>query len=252
MAENWYYSIDEKNHGPLSFIDMKRLVSDRIVQPDTLVWNEQLADWLPAQESELVSLFTSGSIVEAAGDHHCSVCGKSFALNELIELNGSLTCAECKPQVLRMMQAGVNPAGYINYAGFWVRVGAAWLDGFVVGIPLVGIFVLLLMMNSSSGDFMSNMETIRKYQILLSIIALLYPIVMIATKGATLGQMAVKIKTVQADGYSKVGWGRSVCRALASLISQNFALLYLSVVFDSQKRTIHDMICSTRVVYTNK
>lgn len=251
MAENWYYSIDDKNHGPLSFIDMKRLVADHIVTADTLVWNEQMADWVAAQDSEIASLLKSGgSNIDVAGRHHCSVCGKNFVQNELIDLNGSLTCAGCKPQMLRMMQAGSTFGGG-SYAGFWIRVGAAWLDGFVVMVPLIGILVLIGM-NSASNDFAANIERMQDSQILITFIALLYPIVMIATKGATLGQMAVKIKTVQADGYSKAGWGRSIGRALASLISQNIPLLYLSVVFDSQNRTIHDMICGTRVVHTNK
>ena len=250
MAENWYYSIDEKNYGPLDFIEMKRLVAGHTVQPDTLVWNEQLTDWLPAQDTELASLLTSESIVDVAGSHHCSVCDKNFAMGELIDLNGSLTCAECKPQVLRMMQAGVNSSSYINYAGFWIRFVAIFIDAFVIGIPLLGIFILWVV--TSNSDFMSNIKTLQGYNILITILALLYPIIMIATKGATLGQMVVKIKTVQADGFSRVGWGRSICRALAALISQNFFPLYLTVVFDSQKRTIHDMICSTRVVYTNK
>ncbi|MCF6176040.1 MAG: RDD family protein [Victivallaceae bacterium] len=248
MAENWYYSIDEKNHGPLSFIDMKRLVADHIIQADTLVWNEQLADWLPAQDTEIASLLNGGGMIDVAGRHHCSVCGKNFVQNELIDMNGSLTCAGCKPQMLRMMQSGTSSLGGVTYAGFWIRFGATWLDGFIVGgINLAIGFVLSRVM----GEGNANVD-IAEFVINV-LIGFFYVVVMIATKGATLGQMAVHIQTINADGTTKISWGKSIGRYFAYQLSAILlGIGFLMVAFDSQKRALHDMICSTRVVYTNK
>lgn len=246
MAENWYYSIDGKNHGPRSFIDMKRLVKDQMIKPDTLVWNEQLADWMAAQETELATLFGAGGTIDVAGRHHCAVCGKNFIQSELINLNGTLTCAGCKPQLLRMMQAGGTSLGNVTFAGFWIRFVATWLDGFVIlGIQLVLGIIIGIMSKGNGGELIKIVSNFS--------ISFFYVVSMIALKGATLGQMAVKIRTINADGTTQISWAKSIGRYFAYQLSGILLCIgFIMIAFDNEKRGLHDMICATRVVYTNK
>lgn len=46
----WFYleGRDER-HGPVALGDMRILVVDRRVGPDTLVWSDGMADWTPAR-----------------------------------------------------------------------------------------------------------------------------------------------------------------------------------------------------------
>ena len=248
MAENWYYSIDDKNHGPLNYVDMKRLVHDDMVKADTLVWNEQMTDWAPAQDSEIAKLLkTHGGTIDIAGRHHCSVCGNNYAQNELVDLDGSLVCAGCKPQMLRMMQAGGSALGNVAYAGFWIRAGATILDGFVMfGVQFLVGFILGMIMSGNS-----NLGIITGIFNLL--VGFSYVVGMIATKGATLGQMAVHIRTINADGSIDISWGKSIGRYFAYMLNSfTLGIGFLMVAFDREKRALHDMICATRVVYTNK
>jgi uncharacterized RDD family membrane protein YckC len=64
-----------------------------------------------------------------------------------------------------------------------------------------------------------------------------------------LGKMAVKIKVVGADG-SPIGYGRALGRAFAEVLSGIcFYIGYIMAGFDKEKQSLHDKICSTRVIY---
>jgi uncharacterized RDD family membrane protein YckC len=146
-----------------------------------------------------------------------------------------------------MMQAGAMSLSGVTFAGFWIRVVATILDGFVMGgLQLVTGFILGMMLKENG-----NVEIVK---IIVNIlVSFFYVVSMIATKGATFGQMAVKIRTINADGTTQISWGKSIGRYFAyQLSSIILGIGFIMVAFDSEKRALHDMICSTRVVYTNK
>jgi hypothetical protein len=62
---NWYYAENNQQRGPVSEDEMKRLVADGTVTPQTLVWHEGLANWAPC--STVAAQFSSGAEVEPAG-----------------------------------------------------------------------------------------------------------------------------------------------------------------------------------------
>lgn len=43
----WHYAIDGQSHGPVSEQEFAQLVANRTIQPETLVWQEGMDDWLP-------------------------------------------------------------------------------------------------------------------------------------------------------------------------------------------------------------
>jgi len=66
--------------------------------------------------------------------------------------------------------------------------------------------------------------------------------------GATPGKMACKLQVVTAEG-GRVTYLRALGRAFAEIISSIILLIgYIMAAFDDQKRTLHDRICSTRVI----
>ena len=68
--------------------------------------------------------------------------------------------------------------------------------------------------------------------------------------GATVGKMACKIRVVKADG-SPIQYMRALGRFFAEWLSGMILLIgYIMAAFDSEKRTLHDRICNTRVIRT--
>ena len=46
----WYHLQGREQHGPIALDDIRRLVLDGTVTPDTYVWADGMPDWLPARE----------------------------------------------------------------------------------------------------------------------------------------------------------------------------------------------------------
>ena len=67
--------------------------------------------------------------------------------------------------------------------------------------------------------------------------------------GATLGKMAVGIRVVMADG-APITFMRAFGRAWADILSSMICYIgYIIAGFDAEKRSLHDHICQTRVIY---
>jgi uncharacterized RDD family membrane protein YckC len=66
--------------------------------------------------------------------------------------------------------------------------------------------------------------------------------------GATPGKLALGLKVVDVDGC-KVGYIKALGRCLSEIVSAiPFAFGYIIAAFDTEKRTLHDRICGTRVI----
>jgi uncharacterized RDD family membrane protein YckC len=156
-------------------------------------------------------------------------------------------------------------AGQYVLSGWWRRVGAALVDGLIVGIG--GIALALAIMAPFSIGFLAD-ETVGVVAVLVgllvavvcvSIIALLYaPALMARTNGKTLGRMATGIRVVRASG-EPISFGFALLREvvvktlLFGIVSSfTFGLASLLDVlwplWDEENRALHDFIVNTRVV----
>ena len=71
--------------------------------------------------------------------------------------------------------------------------------------------------------------------------------------GATLGMKACGIVVVNADGTGPISLLKAIGRYFASMLSSLIlGIGYLMIAFDSEKRALHDYICSTRGVYKDR
>ena len=158
--------------------------------------------------------------------------------------------------------AAVSPRGW-HYGGFWMRFGARMIDGFVLGVPLVIIFALMIPnllktqgnpSNPAFGAFAAfSLSIFLGYFVVL----ICYEVLMLKYRGATLGKMACGLKVVRTDG-SSLGWGVSFGRffmwniVTSGIPYLNSILMLISGIMagtDSEKRALHDRVCDTRVVY---
>ena len=156
--------------------------------------------------------------------------------------------------------------GTYRLAGWWSRVGAALLDGLIIG---VGGLLLLALVGAvfSVGIFASDTAGIISVIVGLmlafgafAVIALLYaPLMMARTDGQTLGRQAMGIRVIRVSGDPMTfGWamlrevaikwllfgvvGGSTTLGLAGLLDVLWPL------WDEENRALHDFIVGTRVV----
>ncbi len=176
------------------------------------------------------------------GTSRCSECGMVFGEDELIRFGDTLVCAKCKPLFVQSLREGVAVAGEMVYSGFWIRVGAKIIDG--IALSAVGFALGII------GDLMTSHVIARS--ILQNIFSLVltigYTTYFLGAYGATPGKMACGLRVVTPDG-EKISYARACGRCFAEFVSSIIlGIGYLMVIFDEEKRALHDRICDTRVV----
>lgn len=132
-------------------------------------------------------------------------------------------------------------------AGFWIRLVAAILDGFVVLLlqgVLGGLLYLAGMLNGSADDGLGLLVQIFSY-----LLSCVYYIFLTGYCGQTLGKMAVRVKVIRCDG-SPLSYPRAAFREIpAKFISGIvFGIGYLMIAFDEQKQGLHDRMTDTFVI----
>jgi len=161
--------------------------------------------------------------------------------------------------------APVPATGRYALAGWWSRVGAALIDGLIVG---VGALIIMAVFGSvfSVGFFASDQAGVVAVIVglmlsflAIAIVALLYaPLMMARTNGKTLGRMAMGIRVVRAKGQPMdFGWAMLREVAVKALLfgfagSVTFGLANLADVlwplWDDENRALHDFLVDTRTV----
>ena len=172
----------------------------------------------------------------------CSQCGMVYFDDELIQFGDALVCGKCKPLFVQKLKEGVTVAGEMVYAGFWIRFGAKFIDGILLGIAgfALGFLGGLILRNAIAVAVIEN--------ILSLALSIAYATYFVGRYGATPGKMACGLKVVRSDG-EKVSYGRACGRFFAELVSSiTLTIGYIMAAFDEEKRALHDRICDTRVI----
>ena len=145
------------------------------------------------------------------------------------------------------MQSG-SPASSANYAGWWSRFFALFLDNLIVGIPLVIILGIIAAVVGKNGS------GIILIVYALAIIAAVYYFVYFWTKdGQTLGSRALNIRVVKTDG-SQLTAGGAIIRYVGFIVDSiifGLPIGYIWAAFDPQKQAWHDKMAGTIVVKTS-
>ena len=251
---NLYYADGGRQVGPIDKTELQSLIKARKIDSRTLVWQPGMQGW------EELGLFVrrktqGGSRTEQAApavkQSLCSECGQAFAENDMIRFAEAWVCAGCKPLFVQKIKEGVTLAGEMEYAGFWIRVGAWFIDYIIMAIASAIIYVPLTFMgiSSSSFDEPAGFAIIQLISTVLNfIIPAVYESWFVGKYAATPGKMACKIKVVMSEG-DRVSFARAIGRHFAKYISGLIlGIGYLMAGFDEQKRTLHDRICDTRVI----
>lgn len=184
----------------------------------------------------------------------CSRCNKQFCPNCIITLRGAPVCAGCKGAMVQDVKSG-TVEGELDLAGRGARLGAAIIDGFAIGIPMMIVFIIagIGVAGTAAIDGGASMPiwfVLIQYGLPL-ILTVAYEGWMLSTfNGKTLGKMALGIKVVAPDGgplTSGQAWGRGLARGLMNL-TQILGLIDPLFIFSKARTTLHDRFAKTRVV----
>jgi len=98
---DWFYVSNQQKCGPVPEAQIDDLMRAGTIHGDTLVWHEGLADWqplrllrpaapppLPPQMPPIIPQDQFATCIE---------CQRSFSQDNMVRLNHSWVCAECKP-----------------------------------------------------------------------------------------------------------------------------------------------------------
>ena len=249
---NLYYADGERQVGPINKTELQSLIKTRKIDSQTLVWQPGMQGW------EKLGLFVrrktqggSQAVQTAAPVKQslCSECGQAFAEDDMIRFAEAWVCASCKPLFVQKIKEGVTLAGEMEYAGFWIRLGAWFIDYLIMAIASAIIYVPLTFMGFSSFDEPAAFAIIQLISTILNfIIPAVYESWFVGKYAATPGKMACKLKVVMSEG-DRVSFARAVGRHFAKYISGLIlGIGYIMAGFDEQKRALHDRICDTRVI----
>ncbi|MFO7870921.1 MAG: RDD family protein [Kiritimatiellia bacterium] len=257
----WYYAQSGRPMGPIEDGEFENLVRSGRINAETLVWHEGMSEWTKfgAVSGKLETVQPASAAGPARGI--CRECGRSSPVQDMIEYEGALICAECKPRFFQRLREGAALPGMMSYAGFWIRAAAKVLDQVILSlVTSAASFVLSPLLagaviGSSSGEsgnsgLMIGM-VVFTYSLLLAFclgVPAFYNIWFVGKYGATPGKMACGLRIVRSAG-EKVTYGRACGRFFAEMVTGlTFGIGYIIVAFDDEKRALHDHICDTRVI----
>jgi uncharacterized RDD family membrane protein YckC len=146
----------------------------------------------------------------------------------------------------QILDAPADVQKNLQYAGFWIRVGAYLIDMILIWLAN---FVVILVTGGGVGGF-AQMGANVPVQILMVVAGIAYFTIMeSSSKQATVGKMAVGIKVGDARGQ-RISWANALGRYFAKILSGLILLIgFIMVGFDSKKQGLHDKLAKTFVFY---
>lgn len=254
----WYYAENNAQQGPVSDDQLRALAAGGRINGQTLVWKDGMGAWTALEQAapHLLPQAAPGmpgvpgdvpdQAFPALGPETalCSSCNRFKPVDQIVMIAGQRVCAECKGVSLQRIRQGETPGPKFRYGGFWIRVVAYLLDVIIMLPVTLGLTMFLLpsLMGADTGAQLF-------YQLAANLFGIAYKVFFIGKFGATPGKMVAGLRVVRADG-SAVGYGLAAGRTLAEFLSAIVLCIgYLIAAFDPEKRTLHDRICNTRVVY---
>jgi uncharacterized RDD family membrane protein YckC len=139
----------------------------------------------------------------------------------------------------------------LEYAGFWVRVGAAVIDSVLV---MCLIYPILVWVYGWSYLGTAMMEPAGFTDVLVSwVLPAAVVIVFWISRQATPGKMALQLRVVDAKTGGTLSLGQSLIRYLGyyvSTIPLGIGLIW--VAFDPKKQGWHDKLASTVVIRSRR
>jgi uncharacterized RDD family membrane protein YckC len=135
----------------------------------------------------------------------------------------------------------------VEYAGFWVRVGAAIIDSSIIILLILPLQVAIygLAYFDVGDSFFKGPADILVYLVAPAIVVIAFWM----HKQATPGKLALSVRVVDATTGSPLSANQCVGRYLAYFVSIiPFAVGFFWIAFDKRKQGWHDKLAGTIVI----
>lgn len=130
----------------------------------------------------------------------------------------------------------------LEFAGFWIRLGASIVDLVIL------IFVLALILYIFSKLTDAVPFSVKIAMPVSTVISITYFTGFYAWRGQTPGKMATGIKVIRTDS-SPLSWQYALLRYFGYIVSTLTLFIgFIWIAFDSHKQGLHDKIADTYVV----
>jgi len=234
----WYYANEGQRSGPVSADEFARLIETGVIRAETLVWRAGMPTWKPYAELAPPPLATA----------------------PVLSPPPAPALAGAEVHVGAATVAGASDVVRQGYAGFWRRLVAKVIDGFITHVlSWIILLPLLFATLGTAGLFSPGAEpspeqlaALFGFQLISiavqTVIGLLYSILFLKKYAATPGKMLLGLKVYRAD-RGPLSVGRIIARYFAEWLSGITLMIgYIIAAFDPEKRALHDRIVDTRVV----
>lgn len=162
--------------------------------------------------------------------------------------------------------ATMAPPAHLEYAGFWLRFAAIFVDGLIIGIPVMIVSAVIGgMIGFSYGvthpgqkfGFLDSGGTLNPIFIVMELGVSAFSLVVrwlyfalqeSSSAQATVGKRVMGIKVINLQG-GRIGFGQASGRFFSKLLSGAILCIgYIMAGFTERKQALHDMIAGTLVV----
>ncbi|WP_089729581.1 RDD family protein [Candidatus Thiosymbion oneisti] len=138
--------------------------------------------------------------------------------------------------------------GATRFGGFWIRVGASFIDIVVLLIPVLLISFLFRAVTPATDEM--EIVVVELMDAILNIIVywIYFAALHSSSWQASVGKKVVNLKVVDKNG-NRISFGRATGRYFASFISALIlGIGYMMVGWTKRKQGLHDMMAGTLVI----
>jgi uncharacterized RDD family membrane protein YckC len=247
MAEQWYYSADGTQQGPISGSQLKQLAASGDLQRSDLIWKEGMADWVRADKVR--GLFGEKTVpaLPSRPKPKPKPVEDEYGFANVDESDFPAEAEEV-PAPRKPKRSGREYQG--EMAGFGRRLGAFLIDQ--IALLMIGL-LLGLVVGFSMGANGADPKVIQgTAQVLGYLVGWIYYAAMESSASqATPEKQAMGIKVTDLSGRP-ISFGHASLRHFSKVLSALPLLAgFLAVLVTPKKQGFHDMVTGCLVIKSN-
>ena len=263
----WYCAAKDRHDGPYSEGEIRSFLDNDLIDETTLVWRRGMDSWAPLKDSALAPLV--GRPPPPEFDQPPPPPGSNVP--DGFAGGGGLRGGAIPHGSHTRPPPRADSAGPLELAGIWRRLIALWIDAMITwALAWISLFIVLGVFNISSDMLPTptwvtgggigldlpeqpNQSTISWPLWMLIITPTLYHGFLNASAWqATLGKRIMGVY-VTSDRGERISLPTALFRHLLSYLSSFiFWIGYVIAIWMENRKTLHDMVCGTRVYLGRK
>ena len=141
-----------------------------------------------------------------------------------------------------------NGAHALEYAGFWIRLAAFFIDAVIMSVVFQVLFPFRGMAFGNMEKYWYFIPLITLSNLLSGLATVAYSVAFWTWRGQTPGMMVLNTKVLRGNG-SQMTFGYALLRYLGYIVcGMMLGTGFLWIIWDPRKQGIHDKIADTVVV----